>query len=93
MASIRLILPDDLLADIDTARVGPRLAWIRGAIADKLGSPGTTAPSGSRIAGAPGRLPTPPRTMTRQGTLPDGSVCAHPFRNDAGYCPNCGHRP
>jgi hypothetical protein len=102
MASILLLLPDEMLAAIDDSRHGPRLAWIRGAISEKLGTPdlgATETASTHRIPGAPERSlvvaspATPvhePRMMIRQGTLPDGSLCAHPFRDDRNVCRICG---
>lgn len=100
MARVLLLLPDELLEALDeTRRPGePRLALIRDAITEKVRVRNRrtinpvrvrTADGGSRFVpqSAPARKP---QTMTRQGTLPDGSVCAHPFRDD-GKCRICGH--
>ena len=45
-----------------------------------------------RAAPSPGRTPVGrSRTVIRQGALPGGDVCAHPFRDDDGKCRVCGH--
>ena len=103
MASVRLLLPDELLADIDAARNGPRLVWIRSAIAEKLRmAQAQQDRAGRRTPRSPGQFGAPlpvtgparaTRPMTRQGTLPDGSVCAHPFRDDRDVCRICGQGP
>jgi hypothetical protein len=90
------------LAEIDAARDGPRLAWIRGAITAKFGMDQPySAAADHTVLASPGRFDAPlprarpPRqtsTMTRQGTLPDGSVCAHPFRDERSICRVCGHQ-
>lgn len=103
MASVLLLLPDELLAEIDAIRPdGPRLEWIREALRRSL----TMAQNQAAVANAQaGRRPSYPgrpvrrdltgtdaRRVTRQGTLPGGAVCAHPFRDDQEVCQNCGQR-
>jgi hypothetical protein len=123
MASVLLLLPDEMLAEIDAIRPdGPRLEWIREALSSKL----TMAQNQARVreeqiriadesdrrrreadernnaaalaALARGRDPASAgsprtiRTVVRQGTLPGGAVCAHPFRDDQDVCRNCGQR-
>jgi hypothetical protein len=78
-AAVLLLLPDDLLADIDAARHEPRLVWIRSAITDKLGNAPTHSIRGapersvapSPVAaprGNPGYTVDPPSASTRGGT-------------------------
>jgi hypothetical protein len=121
VASVLLLLPDELLAEIDAIRQGPRLGWIRDALSSKL----TMAQAQARVdeeqvriaaerdrarseadernnaaalaalerAAAPSPARTPAgraRTMTRQGTLPGGDACAHPFRDKQNRCRKCG---
>ena len=106
MASVLLLLPDELLADIDATRDGPRLEWIREALRLRLTIAHNQAESrtavsaaqalhGRAIAARPVRHDGPgraARTVTRQGTLPGGDMCAHPFRDDQGMCRICGQR-
>ena len=98
MASVLLLLPDELLARVDAARNGPRLEWIRTAISHELTlTQASQDPAGRRAPASPGRFDAPlpetrvTRTVTRQGTLPGGAMCAHPFRDD-GVCRHCGHQ-
>jgi hypothetical protein len=98
MASVLLLLPDELLADIDAIRQGPRLEWIRSALTEKLRTAEAHTTPTNRIPGASERR-TPPaapprraRMMTRQGTLPGGDLCAHPFRDSRNICKLCGHQ-
>lgn len=123
MASVLLLLPDEMLAEIDAIRPdGPRLAWIRKALSHQLtmdrsqahvreaqvrvaaeserrrreadernNSAALAALKRGREADSAASSPRTIRTVTRQGTLPGGAVCAHPFRDDDGKCRVCGH--
>jgi hypothetical protein len=105
MASVLLLLPDEMLEAVDESRRRnePRQVWLRDAITEYLrvrnrrtfNPVRVPTPSGgwrivpqSPAAGSPRE----PRTITRLGTLPDGSFCAHPFRDDRGECRVCGQR-
>lgn len=114
MASVLLLLPDEMLAEIDAIRPdGPRLEWIRQALSRHLTMAQAQARVGEAHAEANARRgraraeadernntaalaklerrAAPSRPVIRQGTLPGGDVCAHPFRDDDGKCRICGH--
>ena len=41
---------------------------------------------------SPATPPREPPTITRQETLPNGDVCAHPFHDDRNICRVCGRQ-
>lgn len=101
VATVMLLLPDEMLEAIDATRDGPRLEWIRQALRHRLTMDQNQAENRRAVAAAQaahGRAVTvagprrATRTVTRQGTLPGGDTCAHPFRDEQNRCRVCGQQ-
>ena len=105
MASVLLLLPDEMLEALDECRRGdePRLVWIRDAINEKIRARNRqtlnpvripTSDGGWRfVPQSPATPPHEPLTITRQGTLPDGDVAPTRFATtatSAGYAGTSG---
>jgi hypothetical protein len=100
MASVLLLLPDELLAEVDAIRPHDRsrLEWIRTAISHEVTMAQVRREAGRGAPESPGRFGAPlptqratqRRTIVRQGTLPGGAMCAHPFRDATNKCRTCG---